>query len=924
MKQAIIGVGEGRPASRLNWRAIVAGFVLIVAGVVVAFSVASSREQRETAAVQEKHSFQVLLQTQKLASALDKAEIGSRGYLFTNDQQFLTKFNEGANTLPREFARLKSLTRDNPEQQGNIEELGLVLNQRVFRLRQAIQLYVGGNQASAVQLVRPGEGYSSMAGAQAMIDEINALENRLLNERSAAQRLARQKSDMLIAALLVLMLGMIVYGIQTLITATRSQLRNAALEAERDLAQKLREADLAAFRAAAIVTAVGSAIPDLIYAKDREGRITYANPSTIETIGMSLDQLLGKLTVEYNPDRAQAEHIDAIDRRVMAGGTTEITDEQFTSPDGQTRLFRSTKTPLRDAEGQIIGLAGVSIDVTADRVALAALKASEERFRTLSETAPAFIFITDNEGQITYTNTAFQQYTGKSNEELLGIGWARTVHRDDRQIPEKAWQTAVATNQPYAAEYRFRGQDGNFRWFMCRATPVRDADGKIQQWIGTCSDVQDAIDAREALKAANEGLEAKVAERTSELQAAVATLQQEVAEREKAEAQVRQMQKIESIGQLTGGIAHDFNNMLAVVLGSLEIVKRRLKTDPDKALASIQHAEEGANRAAQLTARLLAFSRQQPLAPEPVSANRLVSGMSELLRQTIGEQIEVETVLAGGLWRTHIDAPQLENAILNLCVNARDAMQGDEIGGGGKLTIETHNCHLDENYADANSEVAAGQYVLVSVTDSGTGMTPEVIERAFDPFYTTKEVGKGTGLGLSQVFGFVKQSGGHIKIYSEMGEGTTVKLYLPRYLGKDEVADVSKMNPSEWPTAKSGETVLVVEDDAQVREVSVQLIRDLGYEVIEVSGGAQALTVLARDDRVDLIFTDIVMPGMTGRVMADEASKLRPGIKILYTTGYTRNAVVHNGVLDQGTEFLAKPYTAAALAAKLRTVLDKA
>jgi CheY-like chemotaxis protein len=275
--------------------------------------------------------------------------------------------------------------------------------------------------------------------------------------------------------------------------------------------------------------------------------------------------------------------------------------------------------------------------------------------------------------------------------------------------------------------------------------------------------------------------------------------------------------------------------------------------------------------------------------------------------------------LAGGLWRTHIDAPQLENAILNLCVNARDAMPD-----GGKLTIETHNCHLDDAYSASNADVAEGQYVLVSVTDSGTGMPQDVIERAFDPFYTTKDVGKGTGLGLSQVFGFVKQSGGHIKIYSELGEGTTVKLYLPRYFGKEEVAEIAKSNPSEWPTAKAGETILVVEDDAHVRQVSVQLIRDLGYDVIEASGGAQGLERLAGHERIDLVFTDIVMPGMTGRAMADEAAKLRKGVKILYTTGYTRNAVVHNGVLDPGTEFLAKPYTASALAAKLRAVLDKA
>jgi PAS domain S-box-containing protein len=924
MKEAILGTGDRLSLARLNWRAVIAGLFLIAAGVTIAISVGYSRQQREAAAELERHSFEVLLQSQKLASALDKAEIGSRGYLFTNDRQFLDIFNQGANDVPRELARLKQLTSDNEAQQGNLDELSLVLTQRMFRLRQAIQMSVDGDQTSAVELVRPGEGFSSMAGAQEMLDRINRVENDLLAERTKSETDARQKSDLLIAALLLLMLAMVIYGIRTLVTAARSQMRADSLEAEREMAQKLIDADSAAVRAAAIVTAVGAATPDLIFAKDRDGRVTYANPSTLAVIGMTQDELLGKLTSEYNDVREQADLIDANDARIMESGVTEIIDETFTGADGQTRLFRSTKTPLLDAEGRVIGLAGVSIDVTADRAAMAQLKASEERFRGLSETVPAFIFITDDNGEITYTNSAFQEYTGKNNDELLGMGWVRTVHRDDRSIPEKAWSKAVGNQQPYAAEYRFRNHNGSFRTFMCRATPLRDPNGAIRQWIGTCSDIQDAIDARDALEQLNEGLEAKVAARTAELQAAIETLRVEVAEREKAEAQVRQMQKIESIGQLTGGIAHDFNNMLAVVLGSLEIVKRRMKTDPDKALAGIEHAEEGAKRAAQLTARLLAFSRQQPLAPEPVNANKLVSGMSELLRQTIGEQIEVETVLAGGLWRTHIDAPQLENAILNLCVNARDAMQADEIGGGGKLTIETHNCHLDDAYSASNADVAEGQYVLVSVSDSGTGMAPEVIERAFDPFYTTKEVGKGTGLGLSQVFGFVKQSGGHIKIYSELGDGTTVKLYLPRYFGKDEVAEIAKANPSEWPTAKPGETVLVVEDDAHVRKVSVQLIHDLGYEVIEAAGGAQALERMASDQRIDLVFTDIVMPGMTGRAMADEAAKLREGVKILYTTGYTRNAVVHNGVLDPGTEFLAKPYTASALAVKLRTVLDKA
>lgn len=917
MSKAISGGKRRWSISRLDIPMRLIGMALIVAAIFLGLAIVEAREARRVADGWKQLSYEVISQTQKLSIALQDAEIGSRGYLLTGDEQFLAQFNKGAKAAPREIALLKKMTRDNATQQNNIGELAPILNRRLEILRKAIEDAVIGDEVTALQLAKPGQGFASMSSVQSMLTEINRVEGEVLRQRVAQYASATRQADILSYALLVLIVGMVAYGVNVMIAATRSQLGMQAAETERDLARQLHEADEAAVRGAAIVSAIGDTSPDLIFAKDREGRITYANPSTLAMIGLPPVQLIGRLTVEYNPDAVQAAAIDANDLAVMEGGVTKVIDERFSDPQGQVRLFRSTKTPLRDGEGNVIGLAGISVDVTAERTAVAALKASEERFRTLSETAPAFIFMANEKGEVTYTNSAFQKFTGKSNEELLGVGWVRTVHRDDRSIPEKAWADAVANGTPFSAEYRFCHHDGTSRWFLVRATHLRDASGQITQWIGTCSDIQDAIDARQAVEALNEGLEAKVAERTAELNSALETLQLEVAEREKAEAQVRHMQKIESIGQLTGGIAHDFNNMLAVVLGSLEIAKRRMKTDPDRAMAGIENAEEGARRAAVLTSRLLAFSRQQPLAPEPVDANKLVSRMSELLRQTLGEQIEIETVLAGGLWKTHIDPPQLENAILNLCVNARDAMPE-----GGKLTIETHNCRLDEGYSASHPDVVAGQYVLVGVTDTGTGMSPEIIERAFDPFYTTKEVGKGTGLGLSQVHGFVKQSGGHITIYSEQDEGTTVKIYLPRYFGEaDEIGP--SMSSAQMPVAQDGEVVLVVEDETQVRQVSTELLRDLGYGVIEAVDGADALKKLADAGRVDLIFTDIVMPGMTGRVMADEAAKQRENIKVLYTTGYTRNAVVHNGKLDPGTEFIAKPYSGAALAAKVRSVLDK-
>ncbi|MBY5362649.1 response regulator [Rhizobium leguminosarum] len=415
---------------------------------------------------------------------------------------------------------------------------------------------------------------------------------------------------------------------------------------------------------------------------------------------------------------------------------------------------------------------------------------------------------------------------------------------------------------------------------------------------------------RSELNSFNTRLEETVVQRTAELR-------HEMEENAAAQAQVRQLQKMETIGQLTGGVAHDFNNMLAIIIGNLDLAQRRLSGSEDPRLPySIQNAKDGAQRAAVLTARLLAFSRQQPLAPEVVDLNKLVGGMSELLRRTLGEQIRIETVLAGGLWPSFADLSQLENAILNLAVNARDAMPG-----GGNLTIETANTELDERYSRMHSEVEAGQYVMVSITDTGTGMSPEVIERAFDPFYTTKGPGKGTGLGLSQVYGYVKQSGGHIKIYSEIDRGTTVKIYLPRRVGVTD-ARSGAAGTQPIPHGSLNDTILVVEDDEHVRTMTAESLHELGYTVLQAASGIEALLLLEENPAVDLIFTDIVMPQMSGRQLADVVQEKWPTIRILYTTGYTRNAIVHNGVLDHGVSLLSKPFSLQQLAHKIRELLN--
>ncbi|WP_164479316.1 CHASE3 domain-containing protein [Methylocystis rosea] len=393
---------------------------------------------------------------------------------------------------------------------------------------------------------------------------------------------------------------------------------------------------------------------------------------------------------------------------------------------------------------------------------------------------------------------------------------------------------------------------------------------------------------------------------------------EESEQRERVESQLRQAQKMQAVGQLTGGLAHDFNNMLAVIVGCLNLLKRKMARGEIDKDSLIDKAMECVDRAAALTHRLLAFSRQQPLAPQTVDANKLVGGMAEMIRRTLGESINVETVLASGVWRIHVDPNQLESAILNLAVNARDAMNDE-----GKVTIETSNAYIDDNYAREHAEVKEGQYVLVAVSDSGTGMPPEIIAKAFEPFFTTKGPGKGTGLGLSQVFGFVKQSGGHIKIYSEIGQGTTVKIYLPRFVGEGEVAG-PRREPSAAGMAFRGSPqtlILVVEDEDRMRSVAVAMVQDLGYSVLAAASAVEALALINANPDIDLLFTDIVMPDMNGRALAEEALRRRPDLKIVFTTGFSRNAVIHNGVLDRGVNFLPKPFSIEQLAQKVSAVL---
>jgi signal transduction histidine kinase len=403
-------------------------------------------------------------------------------------------------------------------------------------------------------------------------------------------------------------------------------------------------------------------------------------------------------------------------------------------------------------------------------------------------------------------------------------------------------------------------------------------------------------------------------------------LEDEARRRRETEETLRQSQRLEAVGQLTGGIAHDFNNLLTIIVGNLDTIRRRIGEETGELAGKLKplvdNALEGARNSARLTHQLLAFSRRQALDPQRLDLNRVVSGMSDLLRRTLGETVDVETVLAGGLWPTFADANQVENALINLTANARDAMPG-----GGKITIETANTFLDEAYVAQFGDVPQGQYVLLSVTDTGSGIPRDMIAHVFEPFFTTKETGKGTGLGLAMVHGFVKQSGGHIRIYSEVGHGTTVKIYLPRVHQAEKVPAVpAAAQPAQLGDvrARDGETVLVVEDNDGVRAFVKSTLGELGFQVLEADNAKEALRLLGAAPRVDLLFTDVVLPGgMSGRQLADIVLRQRPSLPILFTTGYTRNAIVHQGTLDPTVNLLNKPFTQQDLARKIRAILNE-
>ena len=626
-----------------------------------------------------------------------------------------------------------------------------------------------------------------------------------------------------------------------------------------------------------------------IYMIDVDGTVRSWNSGAERLKGYSADEIIGKSFSSFYSPEDRAKGLPQTALRIAAETGRFSSEGWRVRKDGSRFWAFVVVDAIRDEQGQVIGFAKVTRDITERQQAHNELLESERRYRRLIEAVVDYaIFQLDPAGNVTTWNPGAQRIKGYDPDEIIGQHFSRFYTPEDIQlgVPKLALAEAAKQGRFEAEGWRMR-KDGSRFWASVVIDRITDEAGELVGFAKVTRDVTERKQAQDELQ--------------------------------RVQQQLAASQKLEAVGQLSGGIAHDFNNLLMIVLGNLETAERNSRglANSQNLQRALANAKRGAQRAAALTSRLLAFSRRQALDPHPINLNNFLNGLQEFLQRTLGERIEVQTVGSAGLWSIEADANHLESAIINLGINARDAMPD-----GGKLTVEAVNVLADEDYCRVNPELSPGQYVIVCVTDTGTGMTADVLNHAFEPFFTTKESGQGTGLGLSQVYGFVKQSGGHVKIYSEVGQGTSIRMYFPRYHG--EARPVESDADEFRPEGEKLETILVVEDDADLRAYVSELLRDLNYRVVVASSAQAALTILLQEEpKVDLVLTDVVMPGINGREMGRRAQQIRPGIKILYMTGYSRNAVVHQGRLDEGVELLEKPISQAKLALRVREMLDR-
>ncbi|SIT48947.1 PAS/PAC sensor hybrid histidine kinase [Paraburkholderia piptadeniae] len=615
----------------------------------------------------------------------------------------------------------------------------------------------------------------------------------------------------------------------------------------------------------------------------RDGRIRTWNVGGEQIHGFVSEEVIGRHFDMFHTPEARARGAAAAALETARRTGRSDSEGWRVRRDGSRFWASVVITALKDQEGRIAGFAKIVRDMTDKRIAYEAVVESEQRFRMLVNGVTDYaIFMLSPDGTITNWNAGARRIKGFSAEEVVGSNFSRFYTPEDTAagLPERGLSIAAEEGRFESEGWRVR-KDGRRFWAHVVIDAIKGEDGALVGFAKITRDITERTDAARQL--------------------------------EETRTALFRAQKMEAVGKLTGGVAHDFNNLLQILRGNLELLDSRHHRDP-WTRERVNKAIDAVDRGSKLASQLLAFGRQQPLQPVVINLAAALRGMDDLLRRALGETIRVETVVAGGLWNTLVDIHQLENVVLNLAINARDAMPD-----GGKLTMELSNAMLDDEYIATVPDVAAGQYVLLAVTDTGTGMPQDVVERAFDPFFTTKPEGQGTGLGLSMAYGFVKQSGGHIKIYSELDHGTTVKIYLPRS-AKPAIEPPPRMRA---PVRGGTETILVVEDDQKVQTTAIDTLSELGYNVLKADDAQQALTVLRSGVEVDLLFSDVVMPGpVRSTDMAAQAVTLLPRLKVLFTSGYTHNAIVHGGRLDPGVELLSKPYSREQLAHKVRQMLD--
>jgi PAS domain S-box-containing protein len=617
-----------------------------------------------------------------------------------------------------------------------------------------------------------------------------------------------------------------------------------------------------------------------IYMLDPEGHVTSWNRGAQRFKGYKPEEIIGQhFSRFYTPEEREQEIPRIALETAEREGRFEAEGLRVRK-DGSRFWANVVIDPIRDPDGTLVGFAKVTRDLTERRAAEEELRASEERFRLLIQSVTDYaIYMLDPDGRVNSWNPGAERFKGYSADEIIGEHFSRFYTEEDRaaDVPRIALETATREGRFEAEGWRVR-KDGTRFWASVIIDPIRN-NGAL---IGFAKVTRDLTDKRAV------------------------------------EEQLRQSQKMEAVGQLTGGLAHDFNNLLTGISGSLEMMQVRVAQGRTAEFDRYFVAAQGAvRRAAALTHRLLAFSRRQTLDPRPTDVNRLLGSLEELVRRTVGPSVELEVVGSSGLWPVLVDPNQLENAILNLCINGRDAMPD-----GGKLTIEASNKWLDERAA-RQQDLPIGQYVSVCVSDTGTGMTPEVIAKAFDPFFTTKPMGEGTGLGLSMIYGFARQSGGQVRIYSELGQGTTMCLYFPRHTG-ETLPDEEVELPSAAAANGEGEVVLVIDDEPTIRMLIAEVLAESGYAVIEAPDGPAGMRVLDSKARIDLLITDVGLPGgMNGRQVADAARANRPELKVLFITGYAENAVIGRGRLDNGMFVLTKPFQMEILADRIREIIGR-